>query len=130
MNEEKTLTSLRHKMQFRLACLFDILGFSLAIISDLALLPFAGIALIFGKLTRRFNISLNPKPEKIKIGKIAVLLLHGAGFCQVQWSFARLFLVSSKIGSVYSLNYGEGLPFNPFGNGIESMLAEKNFESS
>lgn len=94
---------------------FNILGFSAAIIRDLAFLPF----FLLAKVMRRFHIDFNPKPEKAKVGKTAVVLFHGAGFCQAQWIIARLFLIGSEIGSVYSLNYDEDLPFNPLGNGIK-----------
>lgn len=88
------------------------LGFSAGVVSDLAVLPAAGAVLLLEKTMGYFNTDFNPKPEEAKIGKPAIVLLHGSGFCQAQWDLARLFLMDEEFGSVYSLNYAEGLTFN------------------
>lgn len=97
----------------------DVLGFSIGFARDVAILPTAMVALLLEKTMERLNIDFNPKPGQAKKGKIAIVLLHGSGFCQAQWHLARLFLRGEKFGSVYSLNYGEGVSFNHRDSSIE-----------
>lgn len=69
----------------------------LAILQDLLTLPFAGITNLIG-----LCVNFNPNQPDQKT--IPVLLLHGSGYNETQFTLMRQFLGNN----VYSLNYAEG----------------------
>lgn len=101
----------------------NALGFGVGAVRDFAMLPAAMTALLLEKMMERLDIDFNPKPGQAKEGKAAIVLLHGSGFCQAQWHLARLFLSGEVFGSVYSLNYGEGLFSNHPDSSIEDYAS-------
>ncbi len=89
-----------------------------AALSDLALLPVAGILLGAAKANVNFN------PSVVKQGKTPILLLHGSGFNESEWVLGRQFLKKEKYGSVFSVNY-DGLVSNDPAKGIDDYAMEK-----
>lgn len=112
----------QNKFQRMITTALKIPGFALALISDICLLPAAGVLLLTHAL---LNVNLNPKAEKIKTDKTPILLLHGSGFCKIQWIAAQQFLKGQEFGSVFSCDFAEGLVTNDPNSSIGDYSADK-----
>lgn len=91
---------------------------ALAVFIDLALLPAAGILLLYMLAKPNFD------PAEPKKDAVPILLLHGSGFNESEWIFGRQFLKKEQYGSVFSLNYA-GLVSNEPTKGIDDYAADK-----
>lgn len=111
----------KNKFQRMMSSACKIPGFALAILGDIAMLPGAGLLILFEKLKKDFN----PKQTQVRKDKTPILLLHGSGFCQAQWAVTRLFLKGKDFGSVFSCSYAEGLISNDRESSISKYSAEK-----
>lgn len=91
----------------------------LSVVLDILLLPAAGLLLLIAYAVKP---DMNPSTPKPNIAPI--LLLHGKGFCEMEWVIGRLFLNKSEYGSVYSLNY-DGLASNDPAKTLNNYIDEK-----
>lgn len=90
-----------------------------SVITDLTLLPIAGLALAISTTAKiRFD------PASPKTNKPPILLLHGSGFNETEWIVGRQFLQDDQYGSVFSLNY-DGLLSNDPQKGIDDYAGGK-----
>jgi pimeloyl-ACP methyl ester carboxylesterase len=90
--------------------------FLTAVACDLALLPGAGLFILFAAC---YQSNFDPKIHQIKKDKTPILFIHGNGYNEMQWVVGRVLLSKDKsLGSMFSLNL-DGLVTNKETHGID-----------
>ncbi len=85
---------------------------------DIAFLPVAAILLLIACCKSNYDSS-NPKKNKI-----AILQIHGSGFCEIEWVASWPWLSKEAYGSVFTLNL-DGLASNEHHMGVDDYARGK-----